>query len=138
MFAARNPAVGAEYQAWSFGAEPDELANLVLSGVKTATASAFPLYEFDNEPLPNEGEYSVILDSNENAVCVVRTTRVYITPFCQVSQWHAYLEGEGDRSLQYWRAVHEEVFHAWLSEAGLVFSQETPVVCEEFEVVFAP
>ena len=28
----------------------------------------------------------------------------------EVSEEHAYKEGEGDRSLAYWRAVHEEFF----------------------------
>ena len=40
--AARGPAE-ADYEAWAFGGEPDKLAGLVLAGIKTATASAYPL-----------------------------------------------------------------------------------------------
>ena len=36
-------------------------------GVKTATASAYPMYALEKEPLPEAGEYSVILDSREQA-----------------------------------------------------------------------
>lgn len=45
-------------------------------------------------------------------------------------------EGEGDRSLACWRQVHEDFFRAELAEAGLEFSPEMPVACEEFEVVY--
>lgn len=50
-----NPAIGDEVDAWAFGADPDLLAQLVLEGAKTATASAYDLYELENEPLPQVG-----------------------------------------------------------------------------------
>lgn len=126
------------YEAWAFGSAPDELATLVLAGTKTATASAFPLYEVDGEPLPRVGEYSVILDSAEQAVCIIRTNKVYVESFQNISREHAFKEGEGDRSLEYWRAVHRECFSTWLAEAGLSFNEDMLVVCEEFEVVYRP
>ena len=77
-----------------------------------------------------------ILDAKENAICVIQTTKVTVVPFHKVSADHAFKEGEGDKSLQYWKDVHEEVFTKWLAEAGLEFTEEMPVVCEEFKVVF--
>ena len=126
------------WEEWAFGVEADLLARLVLNGEKTATASAYPLYELENEPLPAVGAYSVILDSRDRAVCVIQTTRVTVVPFCEVSAEHAYREGEGDRSLRYWREVHEKIFSEWMREAGLCFEQDMPVVCEEFEVIYRP
>ena len=38
-----NPSIGDEIDAWAFGVEPDLLADLVLKGEKTATASAYDL-----------------------------------------------------------------------------------------------
>lgn len=127
----------AEYEAWAFGEDADELAELVVCGKKTATASAYPLYEREREPLPRAGEYSVILDSREQAVCVIRTDRVYVTPFREVSEEHARREGEGDGSLAYWRQVHERFFRQEMKEAGLSFDEDMPVVCEEFSCVYA-
>ena len=127
---------GEDYEAWAYGGDPDGLAELTRAGVKTATASAGPLYELEGEPLPEAGAYSVILDSRAEAVAVIRTTRVYTVPFNQVSAEHAFREGEGDRSLAYWRRVHEDFFRAELAEVGLEFSPTMPVVCEEFEVVY--
>ena len=131
-----NPAIGAEIDAWAFGAEPDVLAHLVLTGRKTATASAYELYAVDGEDLPKSGELSVILDSQEQAVCIVENTKVEVVPFYQVSADHAYKEAEGDRSLAYWRQVHEKVFSQWLAEAGLTFTENSLIVLEEFRVVY--
>ena len=125
-----------EYEAWAFGDDPNTLAQLVRSGVKTATASAYPLYELEGEELPQPGEYSVILDADENAVCIIRTTRVHVTPYRKITAEQAYKEGEGDRSLAYWRAVHEAFFKKELEAAGLTFTEDMGVVCEEFEVVY--
>ena len=125
------------YQAWAFGGAPDKLAKLVMQGVKTATCSALALYEYENEEIPKAGDYSVILDSDGQAVCIIRTTKVYIAAFDQVSERHAYLEGEGDRSLEYWRQVHEEFFTEELKTIQQNFDAKMELVCEEFEVVFA-
>lgn len=131
-----NPQAGPEPEAWAFGAVPDELADLVARGIKTATSSAYPLYELEGEEIPQTGGYDIILDSQGNAVCIIKTTKVYVTPFSQVTEEHAWREGEGDRSLSYWRQVHEELFTIWLEEVGLTFSEDMLVVCEEFELVY--
>ena len=128
--------ISAEYDAWCFGDDPDILADLVLRGIKTATASAFPLYALDGEELPQAGEYSVILWNDGTAACIIQTIRVYTMPFCQVSAEQAYKEGEGDRSLAYWQAVHRDFFSKELQEAGLTFAEDMDVVCEEFIKVY--
>ncbi len=135
---AAGAAAGDRYEAWRYGGEADALAELTRTGVKTATASAGFWYETGEEPAPRVGAYSVVLDSREEAVCVIRTTRVYTVPFDRVSAGHAFKEGEGERSLAYWRRVHEDFFRNELARAGLEFSPSMPVVCEEFEVVYPP
>ncbi|MDD6161129.1 MAG: ASCH domain-containing protein, partial [Oscillospiraceae bacterium] len=96
----------------------------------------YTLYELDGEPLPKEGAYSVVLDSADRAVCVIQTTRVYVTPFSQVSAEHAFKEGEGDKSLDYWRQVHRDFFIGELAAYGLTFDESMPVVCEEFVCLY--
>ena len=130
------PSIGDEIDAWAFGVEPDLLADLVLRGEKTATASAYDLYTLEAESLPQEGTFDVILDSHNQAVCIVEITKVSVQPFYQVSADHAYKEGEGDKSLDYWRQVHEDFFKDWLGEAGLTFTPDSKVVLEEFRKVY--
>lgn len=137
-FTAENALSGEEYEAWSFGADPDLLAQLVAAGEKTATSSAYPLYELEKEPLPAVGAYSIILDAKDNAVCIIQTTQVTIVPFHEVTAAHARKEGEGDKSLAHWKDVHEKFFGQCMADAGLLFTQDMLVVCEEFTVVCNP
>ena len=124
------------YEAWSFGEAPDKLADLVLQGIKTATCSAYDLYLIYNEPLPQTGDYSVILNSNEEAVCIIQTLKIYVTEFNQVSEEHAFKEGEGDRSLDYWRKIHMSFLTNELASVNKPFGENTKVVCEEFAVMY--
>ncbi|MDU2237120.1 MAG: ASCH domain-containing protein [Streptococcus mitis] len=131
-----TPSIGDEIDAWAFGVEADLLADLVLKGEKMATASAYDLYALEGESLPQEGRFDVILDSQNQAVCIVKITKVSVQPFNQVSAQHAFKEGEGDKSLAYWRQVHEDFFKDWLGEAGLTFTPDSKVVLEEFRKVY--
>ena len=135
QYAAKN-AISAEYDAWCFGDDADALAELVLKGIKTATASAYPLYELEGEELPKEGQYSVVLWRDGSAACIIKTTKVYTTAFCDVSPEQAYKEGEGDRSLTYWRTVHRDFFMKELQKVGMTFAEDMKVVCEEFLKVY--
>ena len=124
------------YEAWAFTEAPDRLAELVLRGIKTATCSAYDLYVINHEPLPCEGEYSVILNSDGEAVCIIQTLKVYVTAFHLVSAEHAYKEGEGDRSLEYWREVHKSFLTNELASVNKTFDENTAVVLEEFKTVY--
>lgn len=137
-FIRENPdCKGIDYNAWTYGGEdPDLLAELTKAGTKTATASAYPSYVYEKCDLPHIGEYNIILNCSGTAVCITKTTRVYITPFKQVSADHAYKEGEGDRSLKFWRETHKKIFSKELDEINGVFTEDMLVVCEEFELVY--
>lgn len=138
LYAERHQ-IDAPYEAWAFcggGEVGDQLARLVLEGKKTATASALIAYQTEGDEPPTEGCYSVVLFDNGEAACIIRTVAVSIVPFNQVSERHAYLEGEGDRSLAYWRTVHREAFEPDYEMAGLKFDENGMCVLEEFEVVY--
>lgn len=125
------------YEAWAFGGAPDKLAGLVVKGIKTATCSALALYEAEGEEIPKEGDYSVILNANGDAVCIIRTTKIYLSSFNDVSADHAFKEGEGDRSLDYWRRIHEEFFTEEMAQINRSFDENMMLICEEFRVVYA-
>lgn len=151
-----NPADSVPPPAWSFGATPqeaDELLALVLDGTKTATASALWDYEpgeLDDElqheldeldddngeedGLPSSGDLSIVLDGAGHPRALIRTTDVRIVPFGEVDEEHARAEGEGDRSLTHWRAVHERFFREH-ADHEKEFSPTMPVVLERFEVL---
>ncbi|SMC17446.1 Uncharacterized protein YhfF [Clostridium acidisoli DSM 12555] len=138
LYTKNNDVKDKTYDAWCFGGDissANGLAKLVLNGIKKATASAYQLYELENSPLPPIGGLNIILDSDNNAVCITKTTKVYTCPFKEVSENHALKEGEGDLSLSYWRKVHKDFFSKELKEYNLDFDESMIIVCEEFEVV---
>ncbi|MNX07843.1 ASCH domain protein [compost metagenome] len=83
--------------AWQFGANPDHLAQLVIQGEKSATCSGLVFYEIDNEPLPCVGDYSIILDSKDEPLAIIRTSEMTIMPMNEVPEEFAIAEGEGDQ-----------------------------------------
>ena len=138
-FALKYDTAGRTYEAWAFGLDAqtaDELADLSEQGIKTATASAHALYELENSPLPHVGGLNIVLDSAGEARIIIETTKVTVCPFAEVTEEQAYKEGEGDRSLEFWRAVHRDVFSRELEPFGLPFSEDMLVVCEEFKVIY--
>lgn len=131
----------AAFQAWAFGDSPalaDELAALVLAGLKTATAGLVWAFEYDNEPLPKPGDYSIVLSGQGEPRCIIETTRVDVVPFKDVDAEQAYLEGEGDRTLEYFRAAHERFFKRECARIGRAYAWDMPVVCERFRLVLNP
>lgn len=133
-----TPAAAVPPPAWAFGDTPelaDELLALVLSGAKTATADLVRSYEAVDEPLPCVGDLSIVLDGSGAPRALLRTTKVDIVPFSAVTAEHARLEGEGDQTLESWRAEHERYFRRTLP-AGRTFSDDAPVVCERFMVLY--
>lgn len=121
--------------AWPFGADPDYLAQLVIDGVKTATCSGLVFYEMENEPLPSVGDYSIILNSKDEPVAIIKTTQVQIMPMNEVPEEFAVAEGEGDRTYQYWKEAHVKFFTEELKTLGLAYSEDMLLVCERLMLV---
>ncbi|MEK4710167.1 ASCH domain-containing protein [Bacillus sp. FSL R10-2780] len=121
--------------AWQFGDSPDYLAKLVIDGVKTATCSGHIFYELENEPLPTTKDYSIILNSQDEPVALIKTIEVTVTPMNEVTEEFAIAEGEGDHTYNYWRDTHIQFFTKELYELGLGFSEDMLLVCERFELI---
>ena len=125
------------YEAWAFGdpSLPDlatELALLVRDGPKRATASLASEYEEEGEKLPEAGDLSLILDGEGEPVCVIRTTKVEVRRFGDVDEAFAWDEGEGDRTLDWWRRAHLWFFE----QQGVPVDDDTDVVLEHFELLW--
>lgn len=136
VYTGENPVRTLRPPAWAFGATPgqsDELLRLVLDGTKTATASSRADYEKEGEMLPAAGMLSIVVDGAGHPRALVVTTEARVAPFDQVDADHARDEGEGDRSLEHWRAAHE---HFFTEHADSGFLPDIPVVLERFRVLY--
>lgn len=130
---------GKNYESWYFcnnEKDANELAGLVKKGIKEATASLHCLYEIENELIPEVGDYVVITNWKGIAQSIIQITNINIIPFKDVMEEFAAKEGEGDKTLSFWRKVHRKFFTLGLKEYSKKFSEDMLVVCEEFEVVY--
>ncbi|WP_165005960.1 MULTISPECIES: ASCH domain-containing protein [unclassified Enterococcus] len=114
----------------------DELSRLVAEGIKTGTSSMLDEYEFAHESIPAKNKLEIVLDGKNQPVCIIRNVAVDILPFNQITERQAFKEGEGDRSLSYWREVHEAYFSECCEKRGIEFTEDKLIVYEEFEVVY--
>jgi uncharacterized protein YhfF len=114
----------------------NELAALVLCGTKQATASLLWTYEAEGQALPRPGNLSVMTDWGGHPLCIIETMEVELVPFDEVSPEFAATEGEGDKSLRYWREVHWNYFSRECEAIARQAESTMPVVCERFNVIY--
>ena len=117
-----------DLESFSFGdnaALADELAALVLAGLKRATCWAAT-----EGPLTEVGKRMVMLDGSGRPRAVLETVELTQRRFNQVDAEFAYDEGEGDRSLEFWRRAHRKYF----GRRGQ-FAEDMLLCCERFRVI---
>ena len=116
--------------------DANECARLVVAGLKRATSPSVWSFEIRGEPLPKPGDLHVVTNWAGEAQCIIRTTAVAVVPFQHVTEEHAAEEGEGDRTLAWWRPVHWDYYARELAGTEFQPSSDMPIVCERFERVW--
>jgi len=128
-----------KFTSWHFcdnKKDADELAVLVKEGTKRATASLKKSYEMDSDPLPEKEEISIITNWEDEPQCIIEILEIHQYVFRDVPAEFAEIEGEGDKSLSYWKKVHREAFGREAAEYGYEFNEDLTVICEEFKVIY--
>jgi uncharacterized protein YhfF len=117
-----------DLETFTFGDGPklaEWLATLVLDGRKTATSWAA-----SDGMLTEVGKVMVMLDGAGTPRAVIETMELTECRFDEVDELFAFEEGEGDRTLSYWRDAHQRYF----TRRGQ-FSEDMMLWCERFRVV---
>lgn len=129
------------YESFYF-ADSEDVANnlgeLVLAGRKRATAALVWVLEAEGKRPPEPGDLSIVTDWSGKPLCIIETTGIEVLPFEEVTAEFAETEGEGDRSLRYWREEHWAFFSRGCRRLGREPTNRMPVLCERFRVVFRP
>ena len=112
-------------------------SELILRGEKTATCSMKYWYETGLEPMPEVGTLLVVTDWNGNPTSIIEITEVSECNFSEVTAEFAASEGEGDKSLEWWRKAHWDFFSAECKEQGLKPSNDMVLILEKFKVVYS-
>jgi uncharacterized protein YhfF len=118
----------------------DQLVAAILSGAKTTTSGLVLEYERENEPLPEIGQQSAVIDSDGRRIAVIELTEIRVIRLADVDLQHALDEGEGDTSVAEWRAGHERFWHSVemreeLGDPDFTVNDDTRVLTQRFRLV---
>ena len=119
----------AELESFSFGDSPElanELLELVLAAEKTATCWAAS----EGDKGVAVGKRWVVKDGQGRPSAILETVELSRRRFGDMDAAFAHDEGEGDRSLAYWRRAHT----AYFTRRG-EFSPDMELYCERFRLV---
>ena len=117
-----------DLERFAFGDSPamaDDLAALVLSGRKRATCWAA-----SDGLLTEVGKRMIMTDGAGRPLAVIETVEITQRRFVDVDAGFAYDEGEGDRSLAYWRRAHRAYF-----TRRNQFAEDMLLYCERFRLI---
>lgn len=113
----------------------DHLCDLVLKGIKKATASSLYHYQATGEEMPKVGDYSVVTNFRGEPFAVIMTTKISIIPYKDLTFDVVKREGE-DETLESWQEKHQRFYEIDGKQSGYTFNEDMPVVFEDFEVVY--
>ncbi|WP_447957000.1 ASCH domain-containing protein [Vreelandella sp. EE7] len=111
-------------------------ADLILRGEKRASCSLECWYSHEGEPMPEVGHLQVVTDWEGNPVCIIELTSVSKCKYSDVTAAFAAEEGEGDKSLKWWREAHWEFFSLECSELSIEPTEDMLLVLERVKVVY--
>lgn len=74
------------------------------------------------------------MNSKDTPVAIIQLTEVTILPMNEVPVEFALLEGEGD--YEFWWNAHKQFLTKELQGYGLEFSEDIPLVCGRFKVIY--
>ncbi|MBH9970808.1 ASCH domain-containing protein [Bifidobacterium sp. W8109] len=121
------------------GPERDCLVEVILDGRKTATTSLMAKFIHDHEQLLASGRRTVLLNSDDQHLAVLRYASVGVNRLGLVILQHVLNEGEDYKSFPEWRLAHEsfwtsENMRQALDDRDFNVDDQTPVVLETFHV----
>ncbi len=111
-------------------------ADLILRGEKQASCSLDIWYSEQGEVMPQVGHLQVVTNWNGEPICIIEITSVTQCRFNQVSAEFAALEGEGDKSLTWWKKAHWDFFSKECEQLNITPSDEMLLVLEQFKTVY--
>ncbi len=115
-------------ESFAFGDSPemaDRLLAFVLAGAKTATC-----WSVRDGQQTEVGKHMVVKDGARRPRAVLETVSLEQVRFDEVTWDFAHNEGEGDESLEDWRAGHQAYF-----ERNGGFAPDMMLWCERFRLV---
>lgn len=117
------------HSAFGIGSGSDEGADLVISGVKTATSSK--PQDFGDQPPPKPGDLSILLGAGGRPRAVVETLSMEPLSLNQMPPDFITAYAEWPDAAAFRAGMLE-----WYQEVDATFTADTPLLCERFRVIY--
>ena len=111
-------------------------ADLILKGEKRASCSMDYWYSVEGEERPKVGHLQVVTNWSGEPVCIIEIKSVSTCKYGDITEAFAAEEGEGDKTLAWWREAHWDFFSTECKELGIEASEDMLLVLEHFQVVY--
>lgn len=116
--------------------DANQCTDLVVNKIKRATATSLWWFEKNNKPLPKIGDQAIITDWDGTPKAIIETIKIAPTPYNEITSEFAETEGEGDKSLEYWKKVHKAYYQREMDPYGEDFNENMIIICEYFETIY--
>ena len=116
--------------------DANDCAKLVVKKIKQATAPSLWSFEINNEKLPRKGDLNIITNWNKVPQAIILTTKIELIKFSEITAKFAQREGEGDKSLAYWKKVHKAYYEREMQGHKEEFSKDMIIVCQYFDTIY--
>jgi uncharacterized protein YhfF len=108
----------------------------VSRNIKRATATSLWWFEKNDQPLPKTGDQAIVTDWYGTPKAVIETIKIEPTPYNEITPEFAEAEGEGDKSLEYWKRVHKAYYQREMEPHGENFQEDMLIICEYFKTIY--
>jgi uncharacterized protein YhfF/DNA-binding CsgD family transcriptional regulator len=131
---------GAHYEATYFRTPPEvaeRLLDLMIAGAMRATVGPTHLFgEGREEPLPQVGDYAVLMDARHRPQLIWRTTGTTVAPLSSVADEFVWRSGQGSGERDDWLARIGRSFSRHAKQDGFEMHADIETLFETLEVVW--
>ena len=93
-------------------------------------------FKKNNVSLPRVGNKYIVTNWVGNPRAIIETIKVQQVPFNKITPEFAEIEGEGDKSLAYWKKVHKAYYKREMQSHKEEFSKDMIIVCQYFDTIY--
>ncbi len=115
--------------------DANECAELVVQNIKQATTASVWWYNKMGENMPQVGDLAIVTDWHGNPKALIRNEKVEIVKFADITEEYATIEGEGDKTLAYWKRVHWDYYSREMQAYNETPTEDMELVCEIFQTI---
>ncbi|MGM9971618.1 MAG: ASCH domain-containing protein [Anaeroplasmataceae bacterium] len=131
QFLTNNQIEDVDYGVFQY--DKEDLEKL-MSGKIKAEISPYEVIRVNDYAIPFVGDYNIVIDDSDNAICVIKTTKVSIVPFNDIKEVDAIKLGFD--GLKEFRNIYKDILTSELKEININYQDEALCVIEEFEIIY--